>query len=202
MVRRADAQWSASGGTVLLKALSAGVLATCPQATPQLSAGLGCARHVAPSRYQGAGVAADAVRACSGGRRDQGANQVFRTPEARTKTYPEPGFRILGDCFQHGLPSGDELAARGRSHPPPPPFARLLRPSVLRAVGARGRSVGAPSLNPGSCRTNGESCAENQGPLGVRRGLGDLRRPGEVPAVVPGRRVASCERAGDRRPLA
>ena len=75
VVRRADARGPASGGTVLLQAVPAGVLPARPQGPPQLPEDLGPARLAAPSGRQGAGVAADAVGACGGGRRDQGADQ-------------------------------------------------------------------------------------------------------------------------------
>ena len=72
---RADARWRASGGTVLLQAVPAGVLPARSQGPPQLPEDLEPARLAAPSGRQGAGVAADAVGARGGGRRDQGADQ-------------------------------------------------------------------------------------------------------------------------------
>jgi len=75
VVRRADARRLASGGTVQLKALPAGVLPARPQAAPALPGDLGAGRHVALSARHGAGVAADAVGACGGRRCDQGADQ-------------------------------------------------------------------------------------------------------------------------------
>jgi len=45
------------------------------------------------------------------------SEEIFSTLRARTRTYLEPRFRILGESFQHGLPSGSELTVQRRSRP-------------------------------------------------------------------------------------